>query len=127
MILSVVCDAGGGTVDLISYEVNSIKPFRISEYSIGTAKTCGSIFIDRAFMTAVRARLGNYADQVLRPRCVAELMRSFTYFLKVEFKDDDSQPQMTFALPGAPDIPEADVEGGFMTMSRYRYNPWFNL
>lgn len=117
----VVCDAGGGTVDLISYEVESMKPFRINECSIGTAKPCGSIFIDRAFMAAVQARLGNYADQVLRPRCVAELMRSFTYFIKVEFKDDDSQQQMTFSLPGAPDIPEADVEGGFMTMSRYNH------
>lgn len=98
-----------------------MKPFRISECSIGTAKPCGSIFLDRAFMAAVRTRLGNYADQVLRPRCVAELMRYFTHFIKVEFKDDNSQPQMVFALPGAPDIPEADVEGGFMTMSRCSY------
>lgn len=99
-----------------------MKPFRISECSIGTAKPCGSIFLDRAFMAAVRVRLGSYADQVLRPRCVAELMRCFTSYIKIEFKDDDSQPQISFALPGTSDIPEADVEGGFMTMSRY-HNP----
>ena len=27
----VVCDAGGGTVDLISYEITSLKPFELKE------------------------------------------------------------------------------------------------
>lgn len=119
LIITVVCDAGGGTVDLISYQVESMKPFRISECSIGTAKSCGSIFLDRAFMAAVRVRLGNHADQVLKPRCVTELMRCFASYIKIEFKDDDSHPQISFSLPGTSDIPEAGVEGGFMTMSRY--------
>ena len=27
----VICDAGGGTVDLISYEIVSLKPFKLKE------------------------------------------------------------------------------------------------
>jgi hypothetical protein len=119
VLLIIVCDAGGGTVDLISYEVDSIKPFLISECSVGTAGACGSVFLDRAFEAAVRIRLGKYAEQVLKPRCLAELMRYFNNFIKVEFKDDENVPFINFAVPGAPDIPEADIEGGFMTMSRY--------
>jgi hypothetical protein len=117
-----VCDAGGGTVDLISYEVDSVDPFMISECSIGTAGACGSAFLDHAFETAVRARLGKYADQVLKPRCLSEILRHFNRFIKVEFKDDESVPFINFAVPGAPDIPEAMIEDGFMTMSRYRFN-----
>jgi hypothetical protein len=111
-----VCDAGGGTVDLISYEVESIRPFMISECSIGTADACGSVFLNRAFEEAVRKRLGKYAEQVLKPRCLAEMIRHFDHFTKVEFKDD---VDMVHAVPGAGDIPEAGIEDGFMTMTRF--------
>jgi molecular chaperone DnaK (HSP70) len=114
--LMLVCDAGGGTVDLISYEVESVKPFMISECSIGTADACGSVFLNREFEAAVRKRLGKYAEQVLKPRCLAEVIRYFDHFIKVEFKDEVDF--INFSIPGAPDIPEADVEDGFMTMTR---------
>lgn len=104
-------------MDLISYEVESVKPFMISECSIGTADACGSVFLNRAFEDAVRKRLGKYAEQVLKPRCLAEMLRHFDHFIKVEFKDDVEM--INFAVPGAPNIPEAEIEDGFMTMSRY--------
>jgi len=39
---------------------------------------------------------------------------------EVEFTDDDSVPGVDIAVPGAPDIPEANLEEGYMTMSRYQ-------
>lgn len=114
-----VCDAGGGTVDLITYQVDSMNPFLISECSIGTAGECGSLFLDKAFEDAVRTRLGERAGEVLKPRTVAEMVRHFQHFIKVEFKDDETVPFVNFAVPGAPDIPEAGIDCGFMTMSRY--------
>jgi hypothetical protein len=88
----------------------------ISECSIGTADACGSVFLNRSFEDAVRKRLGKYAEQVLKPRCLAEMLRHFDHFIKVEFKDDVDS--INFAIPGAPDIPEACVEDGFMSMDR---------
>lgn len=111
-----MCDAGGSTVHLISYEVESIKPFKISECSVGKADICGSVFLDRAFENAVRKRLGKYAEQVLKPSCLAEILHHFNYFMKVEFKDDVDV--INFAIPGAPNIPEADIEDGFMSITR---------
>jgi hypothetical protein len=32
----VLCDAGGGTVDLISYEIKSLQPFDIAELTPAT-------------------------------------------------------------------------------------------
>ena len=32
----VVCDAGGGTVDLIAYKITSLKPLRVEESAVGT-------------------------------------------------------------------------------------------
>lgn len=33
-----LCDAGGGTVDLISYEVDSVDPLELKELVPGTGK-----------------------------------------------------------------------------------------
>ncbi|RSL74411.1 hypothetical protein CEP53_000242 [Fusarium sp. AF-6] len=45
----VVCDAGGGTVDVISYTVVSNNPFRLKECVKGEGGLCGAVQIDEAF------------------------------------------------------------------------------
>ena len=56
----VVCDAGGGTVDLITYRVSALKPIlRLTEASIGSGLLCGSSFLNRKFEKFLKAKLGN--------------------------------------------------------------------
>ena len=38
----VVCDAGGGTVDLISYEITSLKPIELKEL-VGSTGTLDDV------------------------------------------------------------------------------------
>ncbi|CAD6584316.1 MAG: hypothetical protein ASARMPREDX12_001622 [Alectoria sarmentosa] len=46
----VLCDAGGGTVDLISYTVTSLEPILgVDEAAPGTGKLCGGMFLNRIF------------------------------------------------------------------------------
>ena len=46
----VICDAGGGTVDLISYTVSRLKPIlRLDEAASGTGGLCGSSYLNRIF------------------------------------------------------------------------------
>lgn len=52
-----VVDCGGGTVDLIAYEVESADPFAVHECTPGTGDVCGSTAIDAAFMQLVLAKL----------------------------------------------------------------------
>ncbi|KAK4220587.1 actin-like ATPase domain-containing protein, partial [Podospora fimiseda] len=47
----VVVDAGGGIVDLISYKVDSLSPFVLSECAEGTGGLCGAVFLDQGFMS----------------------------------------------------------------------------
>jgi molecular chaperone DnaK (HSP70) len=55
----VLCDAGGGTVDLLSYKVTSVEPsFRVQEAAVGTGDKCGATFIDRNFKTWLKKKLG---------------------------------------------------------------------
>ncbi|KAM0241506.1 hypothetical protein ACHAP5_007545 [Fusarium lateritium] len=52
----VVCDAGGGTVDVISYEVVSEHPFKLEECVSGTGKLAGAFKIDQAFESYLKGK-----------------------------------------------------------------------
>lgn len=69
----VVCDMGGGTVDLISYRVSSIEPTVVEEATIGTGDQCGGSFVDREFLKWLEGRLG-VADFVTIAGCRADLV-----------------------------------------------------
>ena len=54
----IMCDMGGGTVDLIAYKVNKIAPVAVEEITIGCGDQCGGSFVDRAFLKWLEAKLG---------------------------------------------------------------------
>ncbi|KAH8428085.1 Hsp70 family protein [Aspergillus melleus] len=54
----IVCDAGGGTVDLISYRIKTLVPLEIVEVTEGTGRACGSMFLDERFEDLLRGRMG---------------------------------------------------------------------
>lgn len=59
----VLCDAGGGTVDLISYKVSALKPvLRIAEAAPGSGSACGSTFLNRIFQKYLKDKLGDDPD-----------------------------------------------------------------
>ncbi|KAL8691400.1 MAG: hypothetical protein Q9218_003366 [Villophora microphyllina] len=65
----VLCDAGGGTVDLISYKVSALKPvLRIQEATPGSGSLCGSTFLNRVFQKFLEDRVKsdrNWDEDVL--------------------------------------------------------------
>ncbi|EWC46244.1 hypothetical protein DRE_04415 [Drechslerella stenobrocha 248] len=62
----VLCDAGGGTVDLISYKVEQLQPsLGLSEVAVGSGAKCGSTFIDRNLMKLLRRKLGEARYKLL--------------------------------------------------------------
>jgi hypothetical protein len=72
----VLCDAGGGTVDLISYTITDLKPIlKVREAAPGTGGLCGSTFLNRRFSEFLVQKLGQqngWDDEVL-----AEAMERF--------------------------------------------------
>ncbi|PVH75767.1 actin-like ATPase domain-containing protein [Cadophora sp. DSE1049] len=54
----VVCDAGGGTVDLISYTVKSLEPLRLEECVEPTGDLCGAVYLDERFESTIRTIVG---------------------------------------------------------------------
>lgn len=44
----VLCDAGGGTVDLISYKITRVDPYlEVEEAAVGSGDKCGASYIDK--------------------------------------------------------------------------------
>lgn len=46
----VVCDAGGGTVDLITYKITELTPLKIEESVVGSGGLCGSTYLNRRWV-----------------------------------------------------------------------------
>ncbi|KAK6502464.1 hypothetical protein TWF506_003047 [Arthrobotrys conoides] len=62
----VLCDAGGGTVDLISYRVGQLQPsLGLSEVAVGSGAKCGSTFVDRNLLKLLRRKIGDQRFQIL--------------------------------------------------------------
>ncbi|RTE85274.1 hypothetical protein BHE90_000016 [Fusarium euwallaceae] len=58
----IMCDAGGGTVDLVSYEIDQVRPYlRVSETTRPRGGLCGATSLDQRFLQLVRERLGQQA------------------------------------------------------------------
>lgn len=56
----VLCDGGGGTVDLITYTVSSLKPIlRVAEAHPGSGSLCGASYLNRGFQEFLVEKLGN--------------------------------------------------------------------
>ncbi|KAK5076168.1 hypothetical protein LTS08_002678 [Lithohypha guttulata] len=54
-----ICDCGGGTVDLITYEILTVTPHLTHrEKCVGTGAKCGATAIDRAFVQWMEAKFG---------------------------------------------------------------------
>ncbi|SPO06373.1 uncharacterized protein DNG_09062 [Cephalotrichum gorgonifer] len=62
----VICDAGGGTVDLVSYEILSLDPFKLKALTAPSGGVCGSLMVNGLFEEEVRKTVGDTAYSELR-------------------------------------------------------------
>ncbi|KAI0011688.1 actin-like ATPase domain-containing protein [Xylariaceae sp. FL0662B] len=115
----VVCDAGGGTVDLIAYKIISLKPLRVEESAVGTGGLCGSAFLNYRFEEHVRSRLGpgRFDEMKLKKAKTWQMgLRYFEEFVKRSFNEDEHQ-EVNVPFPGLPDDEEARLDCGFLVLT----------
>ncbi|KAF8462032.1 hypothetical protein BDZ91DRAFT_735753 [Kalaharituber pfeilii] len=120
----VIVDCGGGTVDLISYQVTSTKPLRVDECAVGTGGLYGSTLLNREFETLVKHRIGKDAFDQMDDEDLQVMRKDFETEIKPKFNpdrdddddddaddddDDDADDVVMCALPGVPDSPEKGV------------------
>ncbi|KAI5467022.1 hypothetical protein BGZ63DRAFT_345199 [Mariannaea sp. PMI_226] len=93
----VVVDAGGGTVDLISYTITGLKPIlEVQEAAPGSGALCGSTFLNMRFAKYLKAKLGK--EEGFDEEVLAEAMEVFEKKVKRQFALNAS-PDETYTIP----------------------------
>lgn len=105
----VICDAGGGTVDLISYVVEGLQPLRVKECVMGDGGLCGAIFLDEEFERHIRIRVGRIQYEKLSKRAKANMRWDFDRGLKRSF-EKGARFKLTVELSGIADNEEDGIE-----------------
>ncbi|KAI7873614.1 uncharacterized protein EV154DRAFT_527851 [Mucor mucedo] len=94
-----IVDAGGGTVDLITYLIQDATPPRtLSEVTRGNGAMCGSAFIDQNMSLLLRSKLSN-GDI---PSCMFEMMMdTFIETIKPNYRGDETDVYLIPVPAGA--------------------------
>ncbi|KAG0165276.1 hypothetical protein DFQ28_008964 [Apophysomyces sp. BC1034] len=85
-----ICDAGGGTVDLITFEVLDKQKNLLKQVTKGLGESCGSVFLDDKFRQLLREKLGVQAD-TLPVTVMNNMMEQFIDNIKPEFDGLEDQ------------------------------------
>jgi hypothetical protein len=93
-----ICDAGGGTVDLAIYKIiGEMANLEIAEMCARSGANCGSLFLDLRFRELVKALLEDHPAH-LDPASLAYFMHSFSETDKLAYMgeiDDEKMFQFT--------------------------------
>lgn len=110
----VVCDAGGGTVDLISYKITGLKPLAVEECAIGAGDLCGSMYLDIAFQKYVKTIVGDEQYDKLHDKAKRAMMREFEQSVKRCYNGDDEEHSVD--LWGVADNPKEHINCNNITL-----------
>ena|SRR5271167_4155386 len=76
----VICDAGGGTVDLITYRIKKLTPhLEVEESGVCSGGKCGSVFLNRVFEDWFDTKLGS---KTIPDQSRAEMMQQWEEFVR---------------------------------------------
>ncbi|KAF9437627.1 Heat shock 70 kDa protein 12A [Entomortierella beljakovae] len=116
-----ICDAGGGTVDLIVYQIDTSQGGRkLSEVTKGHGATCGSMFIDLNLGNLLIKKICKQTRSVFPKNVIASLVETYAYQFKPQFDGEDDQylplPRDNF-FDELDDPAAAGIDGGFMILT----------
>ncbi|KAG0243097.1 Heat shock 70 kDa protein 12A [Actinomortierella wolfii] len=91
-----ICDAGGGTVDLIVYDVTlTDKGRNLSEVTKGHGATCGSMFVDLNFGDLLSQKFQSQGANI-QDDIIVRMVKTFAFELKPHF---DGSNEIYLELP----------------------------
>ncbi|KAJ8482579.1 hypothetical protein ONZ51_g5262 [Trametes cubensis] len=116
-----ICDAGGGTVDLAVYKVmGMLANLEIAELCARSGANCGSLFLDLRFRELMKTLLADHPVHLDRVS-LANFMENFSETEKLRYmgeEDDDKMFHFTCFNVEDPDDPAVGLINGEVTI------PW---
>ena len=111
----VMCDAGGGTVDLITFTITRLTPkLGLRESAPGTGQLCGSTFLNRRFEVFLRERLEG--DDGWENDTLERAMAHFDSVVKCGFRGGENEI-FPVPVPGIQDNNSLKVRRGQLSVS----------
>ncbi|KAF9437626.1 Heat shock 70 kDa protein 12A [Entomortierella beljakovae] len=87
-----ICDAGGGTVDLIVYQVDTTSgAIQLSEVTKGHGASCGSMFIDINLGSLLTKKFSKQTKYPVPKKTINRLVETYAYQLKPLFDGEEDQ------------------------------------
>ncbi|KAF9579466.1 hypothetical protein BGW38_004259 [Lunasporangiospora selenospora] len=106
-----ICDAGGGTVDLIVFEIEKTSVGRrLSEVTKGHGASCGSVFVDRNMKVLLEERFGHHVIN-FPATIIPSLVDTFADTIKPQFDGVDDHFLPLPAKSCFEDIPDPEALG----------------
>ncbi|KAL8969730.1 MAG: hypothetical protein Q9183_001859 [Haloplaca sp. 2 TL-2023] len=113
-----IVDCGGGTVDLIAYEVEEETPFTVAECTAGSGDSCGSTALNRNFSNILRAKIrkmklpdGSKTAGKVYAKCIMD----FENRIKADFRNNGQKWAVDVGIEA--EFPDAGIEEGYMTFT----------
>ncbi|CAO0800195.1 unnamed protein product [Mucor circinelloides] len=113
-----ICDAGGGTVDLIVFEIDERSGRKLRECTKGHGQSCGSVFLDRRMRKLLKRKFREYLSSI--PASAFEtMMDNFVDLIKPQF---DGVEDQFITLPAAMNLaslnnPAIGLEDGMLCLT----------
>jgi hypothetical protein len=122
----VICDAGGGTVDCITFTIIALQPvLRLRESAPGIGKLCGGVYLNSLFENFLSERLAECEGWDDDPLEAA--MHEFEMDVKRTFNGDVKQ-DFLIPVPGLADNEALDIHRGLFKVtgkSSWNYHSLF--
>ncbi|KAH8811431.1 hypothetical protein F5884DRAFT_274128 [Xylogone sp. PMI_703] len=113
-----IVDCGGGTVDLIAYEVEEENPFTVAECTAGSGDSCGSTALNRNFSNILRTKIRKMKlpdGSKTAGRVYAKCIMDFENRIKADFRNNNQKWAVDVGIEA--EFPEAGIEEGYMTFT----------
>ncbi|KAB2575244.1 hypothetical protein DBV05_g6174 [Lasiodiplodia theobromae] len=107
-----ICDCGGGTVDLITYKVTQTYPtLQFEELVVGSGGKCGSTYVDRRFLAWMSETFGPAFDGLRdRLKCPgSKMMQEFESHKRAFSSDNCEHFELGLSMHDVPDSPSYDA------------------
>jgi molecular chaperone DnaK (HSP70) len=121
----VLCDAGGGTTDVVTYAITAVKPsVHVKEAVPGTGGRCGSTYLNRIFRQFIENKFSKnkgWSEETLN-----EAMQRFETGIKRTFRGEPNEEFM-IPVPGIRDTPSKEVKRGRFRMTGADLLPIFQV
>ncbi|KAI5795147.1 hypothetical protein EDC01DRAFT_74332 [Geopyxis carbonaria] len=114
-----VVDAGGGTVDVVTYQIVNTEPLVLNEVVTGDGDLCGSVFIDLEFKNQLKGFLEDVWEN-LSERALHTIEDAWEYNIKRNYEPElcgsnNNHPWEIF-LPGVADNERLGIKDGVLTI-----------